>query len=70
MIALREFAKIINHKLILEIPSTFDYEDVEIIVLPRLLEADFWSSDEIDNIGKIGLNSNCLEFDNEDYSKW
>lgn len=31
---------------------------------------DYWSDDEIANIGKIGLRSDSFEDDDEDYSKW
>jgi len=31
---------------------------------------DYWSEEEIENIGKIGFVSASFEEDDEDYSKW
>ncbi len=51
--------------------------DVEIVenkiienVIIKNNDWDYWSEEEIDNIGKIGLMSNSFEDDDEDYSTW
>ncbi len=35
MTAIREFAKVKNHQLHIELPEGFDYDEVEVIVMPR-----------------------------------
>ena len=71
MTALREFIKVKNHQVILDLPVDFDYENVEVVVMPiKDEEWDYWSDEELDNIGKIGFMSDSFEDDDEDYSKW
>jgi len=73
MTALREFIKVKNRQVILDLPIGFDYENVEVVVMPvKDEEWDYWSEDEIKNFGKYsaGLSSNDFEDDDEDYSKW
>ena len=36
MTALREFTKVKNHVLSIQLPESFDYEDVEVIIIPRV----------------------------------
>jgi len=75
MTALREFIKVKNHKLEIELPKGFNYENVEVLIMPAKeenFEWDYWTEDEIKNFGKhsFGLSSNDFEDDDEDYSKW
>lgn len=71
MTAIREFTKVKNHQIIIDMPKNFDYEEVEVIIMPRH-EQDIasWDHKELLSIGKIGLHSNSFESDNEDYTKW
>jgi hypothetical protein len=69
MIAIREFVKIKNHRINLLLPKYFNYDEVEVIVLPKT-EFDYWNDEEIAQIGKIGQMSQSFEEDGEDYSKW
>ena len=41
MTALREFIKVKNHKINIQLLDDFDYEEVEVIVLPK--KDDDWS---------------------------
>jgi len=68
MIAIREFVKIKNHRINLLLPKYFNYDEVEVIVLPKT-EFDYWNDEEVAQIGKIGQISNIFEEDSEDYSK-
>ena len=71
MTALREFIKVKNHEVNIQLPNDFDYEEVEVIIMPKKEDDyEFWSDEEIDSIGKIGFVSSSFEDDNEDYSKW
>ena len=67
MTAIREFIKIKNHELYMKLPEGFDYDEVEVVVMPKNCETD--SSIEGD-ISKIGYHSDSFEADDEDYSKW
>ena len=69
MIAIRKFVKIQNHRINLVLPQNFKYDEVEVIVLPKA-EFDYWSDEEVAQIGKIGQVSKSFEVDGEDYSKW
>ncbi len=72
MTAIREFVKVENHELNIKLPDEFDYEEVEVIIMPRAIHEDFipWSEKELSSIGKIGMHSSLFEEDDEDYSKW
>ena len=71
MTALREFIKVKNHEINIKLPDDFDYEEVEVVIMPKKEDDyEFWSDEEIDSIGKIGFVSSSFEDDNEDYSKW
>ena len=71
MTALREFIKVKNHEINIQLPNDFNYEEVEVIIMPKKEDDyEFWSDEEIDSIGKIGFVSSSFEDDNEDYSKW
>jgi|SaaInlV_150m_DNA_4_1039716.scaffolds.fasta_scaffold17038_4 hypothetical protein len=58
----------------LRIPKKYINRSIEILVFPienRDNEIySNWSEKELDNIGKIGLNSKSLVQDNEEYDKW
>lgn len=43
MTAIREYLKVTNHKLEIELPKDFNYEDVEVIIMPKINEDDDWS---------------------------
>jgi hypothetical protein len=75
MTAIREFLKVKDHKLQIDLPEDFDYENVEVVIMPIKEESydwDYWKDEEIKNFGKhsYGLSSNDFEDDEEDYSKW
>ena len=44
-------------------------EDKEII-FDDVVSYNEWTSEELENIGKIGFNSKSFVEDSEDYSKW
>ena len=69
MVALREYKKVKDSKIVVELPKDFDYKEVEVIILPKD-EYEFWSEDEIERVGEIGFASSSFEDDGEDYSKW
>ncbi len=54
MTAIREFAKVNNHMLNIKLPDYFDYEDVEVLIMPRIDKDDLSHlNDEIE----IGMKS-------------
>lgn len=71
MTAIREFIKVKNRRIVLDLPEDFNYENVEIVIMPAKEEDwEYWSEKEIGEVGKIGLISSSFEDDDEDYSKW
>jgi|SaaInl8_200m_RNA_FD_contig_51_1723124_length_833_multi_2_in_0_out_0_1 hypothetical protein len=73
-ITVRQFAKVSNRNLQLTLPEDFDYEDVEVIVIPIVKKEEniyifSWKDTDISNMGKIGLLSASFPEDSEDYSK-
>ena len=43
MTAIREFLKIKNRKLEIDLPEDFDYEEVEVIIMPKIDLKEDWS---------------------------
>lgn len=76
MIALREYMKVKNHRLDVKLPDDFDYEDVEVVIIPvgqkENVAWDYWNEEELDRFGKysFGLSSNDFGDNEEDYSSW
>lgn len=71
MTAIREFIKVKNHKLEIDLPADFNYDEVEVVIMPKSQNNyDLWSENELENIGKIGFDSSAFEEDDEDYTKW
>jgi hypothetical protein len=74
MLAIKEVTTVKNHQIVLGLPACFDEnEEVEVIVLSKKqtkLDYDFWQQNELEQIGKIGLNSKSFVEDDEDYSTW
>lgn len=74
MLAIKEVTTVKNHQIVLGLPACFDEnEEVEVIVLSKKqtkLDYDFWQQNELEQIGKIGLNSKSFVEDEEDYSTW
>ena len=71
MTMLREFIKVENHRINIDLPRDFDGEEVEVIVLPKKEdEYEFWSDKETNSIRKTRFVSSSFEDDDEDYSKW
>jgi len=69
MLAIRQKRKVVDKKVVIDIPENFGSE-VEIIVLSDINERniDYWSKEEIES---MGLTSSLLkDIDEEDYSKW
>jgi len=67
--------KIEIKKLLFDItlPEGFDFEEVEVIVMPVSrpeAQISFWESTDIDMAGKIGQSSASFPEDDEDYSEW
>ena len=76
MTALREFMKVNNHTLNIKLPDDFNYENVEVVIMPveknQNSDWTYWSESEIENFGKhsLGLSAKDFNDDDEDYSKW
>jgi len=74
MTAIREFIKVKEHEIHYKLPSDFDYDEVEIIILPKQktdTQWQYWNDTELDNFGKISIGLSNNDFDDEeDYSKW
>jgi hypothetical protein len=72
-VTVRQFAKVSNRNLQITLPENFDYEDVEVIVIPIVTKDEniySWKGTDIGNIGKLGLLSVSFPEDDEDCSKW
>jgi hypothetical protein len=72
-ITVRQVVKTHNRQLFITLPEGFDFEEVEVIVMPASRPKDqisFWESSDIDMAGKIGLSSAGFPEDDEDYSEW
>jgi len=71
MTAIREFLKVKNHKIEINLPKDFNYDEVEVVIIPKTEDNfEYWSDEELAHIGKIGLHSSMFENDEEDYSQW
>lgn len=68
MTAIREFIKVKNHKVIVNLPNNFDSDEVEVIIMPKAEDKNTFNT--LKGIGKIGFTSQSFESDNEDYSTW
>lgn len=55
MTAIREFAKVNNHVLNIKLPDYFDYEDVEVVIMPRIDKDDL---SHLNSEIEIGMKSN------------
>ncbi|MCA1794976.1 MAG: hypothetical protein LC660_14105 [Desulfobacteraceae bacterium] len=72
-ITVRQVIKIRNRQLHLTLPEGFDYEEVEVIVMPTSRQDEnitFWEASDIDKVGGIGQSSASFPEDDEDYSEW
>jgi hypothetical protein len=73
MLAIREYATVKDHQLHIVLPQDFNFEEVEVIVLPRSINAlpdEQDLLDQTEQIGKIGFHSHSFVEDDEDYSQW
>lgn len=70
MIAIREYATVKDHQLHLNLPKDFNFEEVEVIVMPRLALLPGAGSASLADVGKIGFHSRSFVADDEDYSQW
>lgn len=73
MIALREYVKVEDHQLHIQLPNDFNYDEVEVLIIPKSPAGDQNDSDEVSSIqsvGKIGMHSKSFVDDDEDYSQW
>jgi len=52
-----------------DIKSKLQNKKAKVVVMYEE-EYDFWKNDELESIGKIGLNSKSFVEDSEDYTKW
>ncbi len=71
-ISIRETVKVKNHELCIRLPETFNCDEVDVIIFPRMEDVswDVWQGSEIERIGRIGCSSRSFVEDPEDYSKW
>ena len=74
MTAIREFIKVKDKSLFITLPNDFNYEEVEVVILPRTKSSDLfefeWTQKELQEIGKVGMHSLSFVKDDEDYSQW
>jgi hypothetical protein len=70
MIAIREYAKVKDHQLHINLPKDFNFEEVEVIVMPRPPKISDADNASLAEIGKIGFHSRSFVTDDEDYSQW
>lgn len=69
MLAIRQKRKVVDKKVIIDIPENFGSE-VEVIILSEINDKsiEYWSKEEIE---RMGLTTSVLkDIDDEDYSKW
>lgn len=69
MLAIRQKRKVVDKKVIIDIPENFGSE-VEVIILSDINDKsiEYWSKEEIE---RMGLTTSVLkDIDDEDYSKW
>lgn len=69
MLVIRQKRKVVDKKVIIDIPENFGSE-VEVIILSDINDKsiEYWSKEEIE---KMGLTTSVLkDIDDEDYSKW
>jgi len=57
-------------KLLQSIPSDQLLQIINEVLSQKKEILNYWSDEEIKNIGKIGLSSKTFLLDNEDYSRW
>lgn len=73
-ITLRQFAKVYNGQIHLTLPDEFNYDEVEVIIMPRPKQIAFeetsWDASDLRTAGKIGQSSTVFPEDDEDYSRW
>lgn len=70
MIAIREYATVKDHQLHLSLPKDFNFEEVEVIVMPRPAVQPDAKTASLTDVGKIGFLSRSFVADDEDYSQW
>ncbi|MGE4456508.1 MAG: hypothetical protein AB7E13_06210 [Arcobacteraceae bacterium] len=63
MTAIREFAKVNNHILNIKLPDYFDYEDVEVVIMPRIDKDDF---SHLNDAIEIGMKSAISDKSHDD----
>ncbi len=68
MIAVKKIARVKNNEINIKLPKEFENMEVEIIILPKEKNYEFWKEKEINQIGKIGFISSSFEDHEEDYS--
>lgn len=70
MIAIREYATVKDHQLHLNLPKDFNFEEVEVIVMPRSVVLHDAKTASLTEVSKIGFHSRSFVADDEDYSQW
>lgn len=74
MIAVKASVIVKNCRIVLELPEGFDGNDeVEVIVLSGNIDEtrwSLWSDEELARIGRIGMSSQSIIEEDEDYSAW
>ena len=66
MTAIREFAKVNNGMLNIKLPEYFDYEDVEVVIMPRIDKSDL---SYLNNEVEKGMNSKISNKSHEEIFK-
>ncbi len=68
--SIRQYVKVSNRQIHLTLPEGFDYEEVEVIVMPMAKKDEciaYWENSEIEMIGKVGQSIASFPLDDEEY---
>ena len=58
MIAIREYIKVVDHKINITLPEQFNFEEVEVVIMPKNnSDLELSNDEDSQNIGKIGFHS-------------
>jgi len=63
MIAIREYVKVNNHMLTMKLPNCFDYDEVEVLIMPKIDKDDL---SHLSNEIEIGINSDISNKSHEE----
>ena len=63
MIAIREYVKVNNNMLTMKLPNCFDYDEVEVLIMPKIDKDDL---SHLSNEIEIGINSDISNKSHEE----